>query len=130
MDHTIRRKLVELARIKGAKISYQALSDEFQMYLDMKKKGDRAFLSNVLEEISGYELQNDRPILGSLVLVKGRAGKQTDDFYKGCERLGLGAWEELKADPEFEAGLRNACYSFWRDDQNYKEFKYIYDEVV
>lgn len=130
MDHSIRRKLVELARIKGAKVSYQALSDEFQMHLDMKKKKDRVFLSNVLEEISAYELQNKRPPLGSLVLLKGRPGKQTDDFYKGCERLGLGDWEEMKANPEFEKGLRYECYTFWRDDNNYKEYKYIYDEVV
>jgi hypothetical protein len=130
MDHTIRRKLVDLARINGAKISYQALSDEFQLYLDMKKKKDRAFISRVLAEISQYEKENGRPLLGALVLLKGRSGKQMDDFYKACEELGLGSWEELKADPEFEAGLRKECYKFWRDNENYKAYKYVYDEVV
>ncbi|MEL6594137.1 MAG: hypothetical protein AAFQ68_28800, partial [Bacteroidota bacterium] len=68
MDHAIRRKLVDLARIRGAKISYQALSDEFQMNLDMKKKKDRTFIAKVLSDISIFEHKNSRPLLSSLVL--------------------------------------------------------------
>ena len=52
MDHKMRRKLVELARIKGAKISYQALSDEFHLHLNMKTKKDRLVIARILEEIS------------------------------------------------------------------------------
>ena len=130
MDHAIRRKLVDLARINGAKISYQALSDEFQLYLDMKKKQDRAFIGRVLSEISSYEYKNDRPLLSALVLLKGRSGKQMDEFYKLCEELGMGSWETLKADPDFESSQRKACYKFWKDNQNYKEYRYVYDEVV
>ncbi|MEZ4826606.1 MAG: hypothetical protein R3C61_09985 [Bacteroidia bacterium] len=125
MDHKLRRKLIDLARINGAKISYQALSDEFQMQLDMKAKGDRLVFSHILEEISIQEYESGRPILSSLVLPKGKTGRQTDEFYKFCEKLGLGSWEQLKASPEFEQTQRQACYDFWRNDQNYKSYKYL-----
>ncbi|MFK7925016.1 MAG: hypothetical protein AB8H47_23870 [Bacteroidia bacterium] len=130
MDHAIRRKLVDLARIRGAKISYQALSDEFQLNLDMKKKKDRSFMAKVLSDISEYEFKNSRPLLSSLVLLKGRTGKQMDDFYKFCEELGMGGWEDLKANPEFEAGQRITCHQFWKETQNYKNYRFVYDEVV
>ena len=121
----MRRKLVDLARIKGAKISYQALSDEFQLQLNMKTKRDRILISELLEEITVFEHESGRPLLGSLVLTKGKRGKQTDEFYKLCEGLGLGSWQDLKANPDFEGELRQACYDYWRNDTNYKEFKYL-----
>ena len=124
MDRKIRRKLIELARIKGAKISYQALSDEFQLFLDMKKKSDRVSISSILAEITEHEHEQKRPLLGSLVLLKGRSGKQMDDFYKLCERLGMGKWDSLKEDPEFEGNLRKSCHEFWKDNQNFKEYNY------
>ncbi|MEZ4774522.1 MAG: hypothetical protein R3D00_15160 [Bacteroidia bacterium] len=128
MDHKLRRKLIDLARINGAKISYQALSDEFQLQLDMKTKGDRMLFSRILEEISEQEYERGRPILSSLVLPKGKIGKQTDEYYKFCETLGLGNWEELKADPSFEEVQRKACYEFWRNDTNYKSYKYLVEQ--
>ena len=127
MDYKMRRKLVDLARIKGAKISYQALSDEFQLQLNMKTKKDRLLIASMLQEISSFEYESGRPLLSSLVLTKGKRGKQTDEFYKYCEELGLGDWQDLKSDPDFEAKLRKACYDYWRDDSNYKSFKYVHD---
>lgn len=125
MDHKMRRKLVELARIKGAKISYQALSDEFHLHLNMKTKKDRLVIARILEEISTKEYEKGRPLLSALVLPKGKTGKQADEFYKFCETLGLGSWEDLKSNPDFEHSLRQACYEFWRNDQNYKSYKYM-----
>lgn len=129
MDHAIRRKLVDLARIRGAKISYQALSDEFQMNLDMKKKKDRTFIAKVLSDISIFEHKNSRPLLSSLVLLKGRSGKQMDEFYKLCEELGMGDWEALKADAEFESTHRQSCHQFWKENNNYKEYRFAHDFV-
>ena len=129
MDHKIRRKLVDLARIKEAKISYQALSDEFQLRLDMKAKRDRVLLGGMLEEISAYEYSIGRPLLSALVTPKGKKGKQQDEFYKMCENLGMGNWEDLRDNPEFANEQRMKCYAFWRDDVNYKSFQYTAYEV-
>lgn len=128
MDYKIRRKLVNLARIKGAKISYQALSDEFQLRLDMKTKRDRVLLGTMLEEISQYEYETGRPLLSSLVTPKGKQGKQQDEFYKMCESLGLGKWEELRDNPDFANEQRSKCYSFWRDDTNYKSYLHAHTD--
>ena len=127
MDHKIRRKLVNLARIKGAKISYQALSDEFQLRLDMKTKHDRVLLGSMLEEISMHEYETGRPLLSALVTPKGKQGKQQDEFYKMCEKLGLGKWEELREDPDFANEQRMRCYDYWRDDRNYKSFQHLHE---
>ncbi len=129
MDHKLRRKLVDLARIKGAKISFQALSDEFHLGLDMKTKKDRLMMSRLLAEISTYEHNEGRPLLGAITETKGKKGRHTDEFYKLCEELGMGAWEELKENPQFLIDQRNACYDYWREDENYKEHRYIYDYI-
>ena len=125
MDRQIRRKLVDLARIRGGRISYQALSDEFQLHLDMKTKGDRQTISRLLAEISAFEYEGGRPLLSALVLKKGKPGKQLDDYFKSCEELGMGNWEELRSNPDFEREQREACYAFWRQDANYKDHKYV-----
>lgn len=129
MDHKMRRKLVSLARIKGAKISYQALSDEFQLRLDMKTKRDRVLIGTMLEEISLHEHQTGRPLLSALVLPKGKRNKQQDEFYKMCETLGYGSWEALRENPDFVSELCNKCYDFWRNDENYKSFQHVYNEL-
>ena len=84
----------------------------------------------VLSEISEYEFKQSRPLLSSLVLLKGRTGKQMDEFYKLCEELGMGGWEDLKSNPDFESEQRKSCHLFWKENQNYKEYRFIYDEVV
>lgn len=96
MSTKVRSFLIERARNTGDElISYQKLSDECKLGLDMSRIDHRAEIGRILGEISSYEHQNDRPLLSALVV---RAGDnyEGDGFFKLAEELGLGNWKKLR----------------------------------
>lgn len=122
MNETVRKHLIEIAR-KGKTITYQELSDQCKLRLIMRESEfARAEIGRILGEISAFEYNNSRPLISSLVISKGD-NYQGDGFYKLCEELGFGNWKKLKNDISFEIGQMNACYEFWKDDNNYLKYK-------
>ena len=81
----------------------------------------RAEIGRILGEVSSSEHSNCRPLLSSLVISKGD-NYQGDGFYKLCEDLGFGNWKKLKSDISFEIGQMNACFDFWKNDENYIKY--------
>jgi hypothetical protein len=120
MDTTLRRRLIEAARIKKSTICAQYLSDELFLGLKLKHKYDRKIFYNLLCEIAEYEYQHNRPMLSILVTLK-RANFRRDCFYKSCKELGIR--DENTRDYDFEDQHMNNCYEFWGDEENYRKYK-------
>ncbi|WP_380283747.1 hypothetical protein [Hymenobacter rubripertinctus] len=89
------------------------------MNLDISHEKSR--LNEILIEISEHEHEAGRPVLSCLVKVKGSKG-QGDNFYKMCERLGMGEWRTLKQQEDFLIDMRQKCRDFWQDDENFQKF--------
>ncbi|MBC7449088.1 MAG: hypothetical protein H7330_13630 [Hymenobacteraceae bacterium] len=117
----IRLALIKLARSSGT-ISLLTLNNETELGLHLDSSHERARLLEMLGEITAAEHLVGRPLLSSLVRIKGTQG-QADAFYRLCERLGLGEWRVLKQDEHFLEDQQRRARLFWRDDANYDEFR-------
>lgn len=123
MDKDVRKYLIEhVARIKGATIGYQVLSDQCQLGLNMRaSEYDRAEIGRILGEISTFEHNQDRPLLSSLVVNKS-TGYEGDGFYKLCEELGYGDWQTLRRKRNFDQEQKERCWEFWGNEANRKKY--------
>lgn len=122
MRNDIRLKLIELARLKTP-WSYSALNDQLELGLNFENVYDRDLIGEWLGEISRYEHEKGRPLLSSLIIHQSRDREQGDGFYKLCEELLGTPWQDLKADESFEVEKMKECYVFWKNDDNYKNFR-------
>ncbi|WP_299672912.1 hypothetical protein [uncultured Polaribacter sp.] len=61
-----------------------------------------------------------------MIIHKSNDREQGNGFYKLCSTIYGKEWEELKADKDFELERMKECYSFWKDNENYKKFKNDY----
>ena len=121
MPHSrIRSALIKLARTSGT-ISLLTLNNETELGLHLDSSHERARLLEMIAEITTTEHLAGRPLLSSLVRIKGTQG-QADAFYRLCERLGLGEWRVLKQDENFLEEQQRRARTFWRDDAHYEEF--------
>lgn len=117
----VRRFLINYARHQTGTVSYLTVVQEAELGLNLDISHEKARLNELLAEISTTEYEAGRPILSCMVKVEGSKG-QGDNFFKLCERLGLGPWRELKQNPEFLPGLRAEAREFWRNESNYATF--------
>ncbi|RTQ45319.1 hypothetical protein EJV47_25955 [Hymenobacter gummosus] len=117
----VRRFLVNYSRHQTGTVSYLTVVQEAELGLNLDISHEKARLNELLAEISETEYQAGRPILSCLVKVEGSKG-QGDNFFKLCERLGLGPWRELKQNPDFLSNLRAECREFWRNEENFAQF--------
>jgi hypothetical protein len=120
MDQEIRKQLIGLARLKTT-WSYSQLNDQLSLGYDFSLVHHRDQIGIELGEISEYEFSKERPLLSALI-VHQNDREQGNGFYKLCERLYGNQWEDLKANPRFELDRIAECYSFWRDNGNYKRY--------
>jgi hypothetical protein len=118
----IRRQLIELARLKTP-WSYTQLNEQLLLGLNFNSVLDRKLIGDWLGEIAIHEYEKGRPLLSALVIHKSIDREQGDGFYKLCSEIFGGNWEDLKADPNFELEKMKECYSFWKDNENYRNFK-------
>lgn len=125
MIKDIRLKLIELARLKTP-WSYSQLNEQLQLHLDFKNPYDRELIGDWLGEISLHEFHMKRPLLSSLIIHKSNDREQGDGFYKLCEQIYGDDWKSLKADKDFELNEMKKCYSFWKDNENFKKYKNDY----
>lgn len=125
MEKDIRRKLIELARLKTT-WTYSQLNEQLQLGLNFNNEYDRALIGEWLGEISKYEFNKDRPLLSALITHKQGKREQGDGFYKLCEELFVEDWQDLKANKNWENNLIAECYTFWLDTSNLKKFKNDY----
>ena len=117
----IRSYLIRYARQQPGTVSYLTLVQEAELGLNLEISHEKSRLNEMLAEITQAEHAAGRPLLSSLVKVQGSKG-QGDNFYKLCEKLGLGEWRTLKGDEEFLKNLIRDCRAFWLDEHNFQQF--------
>lgn len=121
MTGRVRSHLIRFARTQVGTTSYLNLVQEAELGLNLDISHEKSGLNELLAEISENEFRAGRPILSCLVKVEGSKG-QGDNFYKLCERLGLGEWRTLKQQEGFLKGMRTECRAFWQDEDNFQKF--------
>jgi hypothetical protein len=121
MTIRLRHYLIRYARQQAGTVSYLTLVQESELGLNLDISHEKSRLNEILTEISTAEYAAGRPILSSLVRVQGSKG-QGDNFYKLCERLGIGEWRTLKQDENFLKALIKECREFWQNEANYAQF--------
>jgi hypothetical protein len=117
----IRTYLIRYARQQPGTVSYLTLVQEAELGLNLDISHEKSRLNEMLAEISQAEHAAGRPLLSSLVKVQGSKG-QGDNFYKLCEKMGLGEWRTLKGQEDFLKTLIRDCRTFWLDEQNFQQF--------
>jgi len=122
MNYRVREYLIDLSS-KGKTISYQELSNECKLGLDMSSPADRSEIAELLGELSTYEHQNRRPLLTAIVIAK-RTQTQGDGFFRLGEQLGFGNWNILKKNL-FDTQQISLCFDFWSNEDNYNNFRNI-----
>lgn len=121
MTGRIRTYLIRYARQQSGTVSYLTLVQEAELGLNLDISHEKSRLNEMLAEISSTEHADRRPPLSCLVKVPGSKG-QGDNFYKLCEKLGMGEWRALKQDEDFLKTLVRTCRDFWLDEANFQEF--------
>lgn len=121
----IRLQLIEIARSKTT-WSYSQLNNQLQLNLNFDNNLDRKLIGEWLGDISLHEFDRGRPLLSALIIHKGVDKEQGDGFYKLCEQIYNEGWESLKANKNFEIEKITDCYSYWKDNDNYKKYKNDY----
>ncbi|MCC9136712.1 hypothetical protein ACFSKU_10615 [Pontibacter silvestris] len=121
MNTRVRKKLIQVARGRAHLMSFQNLILEAELGLNLENSHERYLLNDVIDEISELEHSAGRPLLSSLVRVKGQKN-QGDSFFRLCERLGYGNWKDLKKDKDFIESQREACREFWQDGKNFSTY--------
>ncbi|GAA4370729.1 hypothetical protein GCM10023185_45470 [Hymenobacter saemangeumensis] len=117
----IRTYLIRYARNQTGTVSYLTLVQEAELGLNLDISHEKSRLNEMLAEISMTEQEEGRPPLSCLVKVQGSKG-QGDNFYKLCEKMGMGEWRSLKQDENFLKNLISECRTFWRDDEHYQQY--------
>lgn len=120
MNDRIRKKLIQIARLEDSPISYPSLVYQMSLGLNLESNHEKNMLGEILNEISMAEHAQGRPLLSALVKIKPKG--QGDNFFKMCEKLGLGLWKELKRDPDFLEKCRTDCREFWSNEENYENY--------
>ncbi|WP_239022950.1 hypothetical protein [Pontibacter mangrovi] len=120
MNSRVRKKLIQVARGRAHLMSFQNLIYEAELGLNLENPYEKTMLSEVIDEISEREFRAGRPLLSSLVRIKGQKN-QGDNFFRMCERLGYGNWKDLKKNNKFVEEQREACREFWSDKNNFTE---------
>lgn len=120
MNSRVRKKLIQVARGRAHLMSFQNLIYEAELGLNLENPHEKSMLAEVIDEISEREYRAGRPLLSSLVRVKGQKN-QGDSFFRMCERLGYGNWKDLKKNSKFIEEQREACREFWSDKVNFSE---------
>ena len=121
MTGRVRSHLLRFSRTQVGTTSYLNLVQEAELGLNLDISHEKSRLNEILAEISENEHRAGRPLLSCLVKVEGSKG-QGDNFYKLCERLGLGEWRELKQREDFLKNMRRECRAFWQNDENFEKF--------
>ena len=125
MNDRIRKKLIQIARVDDSPISYPSLVYQMSLGLNLESNHEKNMLGEILNEISMAEHAQGRPLLSALVKIKPKG--QGDNFFKMCEKIGLGPWKDLKRDPSFLDKCREECREFWSNEENFE--KYLNMEV-
>jgi hypothetical protein len=125
MIKEIRSKLIELARLKTP-WTYSQLNEQLLLGLNFNNAYDRDLIGEWLGEISIIEHSKGRPLLSALIIHKSSDREQGNGFYKLCGEIYGKQWEALKADKDFEIEKMKECYAFWKDNENYKNYKNDY----
>jgi len=125
MNTVVRHFLIDLSRKRtNQTITYQRLSDECKLKLNMSNPAHRNEMAKILETISIFEHKSSpqRPLLSALVL-RLNDGLEGDGFYKLGQNLGFGDWVKLKKEGMFEISQITKCIEFWSEEDNFSNYR-------
>ncbi len=112
MNEIINARLIEIAKRKSF-ITYQQLSNQCHLNLDMADIVQRQQLAHLLEEITTNEFNSGRPLL-SVVVFSQNDNRPGNGFFEISGRLGVytGGNNTNQQDIYFINEL-NKCYDYW-----------------
>lgn len=114
VNQRVYNKLIEVA-LKSSYITYSDLNSECDLNLDFNNINDRNKISKILGEISLKEVKKGRPMLSSLVILKGTVPiKPAFGFFTYADELGIRKPNE-KDNALFYRQLK-ACWEYWKKD--------------
>jgi hypothetical protein len=104
--------LIALAK-KGETVKLQQLCNDCKLKLDMEKEEDKAYILNILDEITLVDQKMGRPLLASLVFDYNK-GVPENNYFITAEKLGLFSLD-LKSERklEFHIGQLERVFKFW-----------------
>lgn len=113
MNIDVYNKLIKIAK-KGGIISYQDISSQCNLKLNMQNISDRNKLAGLLGDISIFEVNNNRHML-SVVVINQTENKSGSGFFELAEQLGLynGSNNDFQREKFFSDEL-NKCYDYWK----------------
>ncbi len=119
MNKDIYKKLIEVSK-KKIVIYYEDLVSECGLLLNLGKIDDRNKLSEMLGEISKFELAEKRPPISVLVVLKGTVSPSYG-FFNFMDELKVRKPEET--DEELRNRLMNWSYEYWSVKRSRSEIK-------
>lgn len=113
MNTILYNKLIEIAK-KGSFISYQKLSNQCKLGLDMGDINQRNELAAMLGDISQFEFNQNRPLL-SVVVFRDDTNMPGQGFFELAASLDLynGSRSESQKEKFFIEELKR-CYYYWK----------------
>lgn len=114
MNKIIYDKLVEIAK-KESFITYQNLSNQCNLGLDMSDIDHRNELAHLLGDISLYEVKNNRPML-SVIVFREDINQPGNGFFEWASTLNLynGSSSDVQKEKFFISELTK-CYNYWKN---------------
>jgi hypothetical protein len=113
IEEKVREKLIEIAQ-KQANITYQKLSDECKLGLDMSNPDHNNQLAHILGDISVDEHLNKRRML-SAVVFRSDTNMPGEGFFNLAKELGkLKTYAKEKDKLDFFVSELKELYAFWK----------------
>lgn len=127
MRRDIRGKLIELARSKDT-MNYSKLNDALKLEFNFNKRGNSEFYEwlSVISTVEYYKL---RPLLSIVIINKAtdKPGEKLIELYKNLRKKVSDHPDYLikgyKTNDELFEELKDRCFTFWRNTDNYLRFK-------
>ena len=112
----IREYLIDRANIEKEQVSYQKLSDDCNLNLNMGNKHHSKTMGKILTGISLFEQENNRPVISALVVREDT--KIPGDGYGKIWKIDKFQEEQKK------------CIDYWSDEVNCKNNIVLSEEQV
>ena len=107
----IKDYLIQVAK-QGKVATYSEVNSACELGLDFNNIKDRNIIAEMLGELSESEYKSKRPLLSSIVVLKGQSPLHpADGFHKMAIRLGVNKNQEENTFWVQELGR---CFNYWR----------------
>ena len=111
MNKKVYERLKEVAKA-GTVITYSELNSSCNLHLNFNNIDDRNKISNILGEISEYEVKEGRPMLSVIVVLKGSIPlKPAYGFFTYADELEV---RKMETDLQLYYRQLKKCWETWK----------------